>query len=44
MSMEFNSQIIDNTKENIIEYFNNIVDEYDDDFIDRHNGNTPLFG
>ena len=36
MSMEFNSQIIDNTKENVIEYFNNIVDEYDDDF----NGNN----
>ena len=36
MSMEFNSQIIDNTKENVIEYFNNIVNEYDDDF----NGNN----
>ena len=34
--MEFNSQIINNTKEDVIEYFNDIVDEYDDDF----NGNN----
>ena len=36
MSMEFNSQIINNTKEDVIEYFKNIVNEYDDDF----NGNN----
>ena len=34
--MEFNSQIINNTKEDVIEYFKNIVNEYDDDF----NGNN----
>ena len=36
MRMEFNSQIINNTKEDVIEYYNNIVNEYDDDF----NGNN----
>ena len=36
MCMEFNSQIINNTKEDVIEYLNNIVNEYDDDF----NGNN----
>lgn len=36
MSMEFNSQIINNTKEDVIEYFNNIVNKYDNDF----NGNN----
>ena len=36
MRMEFNSQIINNTKEDVIEYLNNIVNEYDDDF----NGNN----
>ena len=35
-NMEFNSQIIDNTKENVIEYLNNIVNDYDNDF----NGNN----
>lgn len=35
-NMEFNSQIINNTMKDVIEYLNNIVDEYDDDF----NGNN----
>lgn len=35
-NMEFNSQIINNTMEDVIEYLNNIVNEYDDDF----NGNN----